>query len=88
MKYREALSLSFGEFYLPWGSVINLSMCMLIPCSRGLSCGLLFLFSYRKRNSAPVKCMLREGIPSPSLPFFRGYYLSFPFPLVFLASTF
>jgi len=76
-----SFKLIFGEFYLPWGSVINLSTCMLIPCSRGLSRGLLFLFFYRKPNSAPAKCMLRQAVPSPSLPFFRGYYLSFPFPV-------
>ena len=32
--------------------------------------------------------MLREAVPLPSLPLFRGYYLSFPFSLVFLVKIF
>ena len=44
---------------------------------------------YLEKKISPSQMQLREAVSPPSLPFFRGCYLSFPFYLlVLLASVF
>jgi hypothetical protein len=55
--------LVFWRVCLPWGFVINLSTCTLIPCSRGFSCGLLFPFIYRKHSPSQMHAARENPAP-------------------------